>query len=65
MVPKTGLEENIKGTIDIKVQCKTNPIFHGEALNSGVQDYAITYKPYFSPPDTSLRGHKFPHEYPQ
>lgn len=46
MMPKKGLTEDIKGVINIKAQCKTNPIFHGEAPNSGIQDYAITYKPY-------------------
>ena len=46
MIPKNGLTEDIKGIINIKAQCKTNPIFHGEAPNSGIQDYAITYKPY-------------------
>ena len=26
--------------------CNTNPIFYGEAPNAGIQDYAVTYKPY-------------------
>ena len=53
MIPKAGLIEDIKGNINIKAQCKTNPIFHGEAPNSGIQDYAITYKPYLEYKESS------------
>ena len=46
MVPKTELEKDISGKINVIASCKTNPIFYGKASSSTIQDYAITYKPY-------------------
>ena len=46
MIPKEDFEKNISGKINIKADCKTNPIFFGEAPNKNVQNYAVTYKPY-------------------
>ena len=46
MIPKTKLNRDIFGKINIKASCNTNPIFYGEAPNAKIQDYAITYKPY-------------------
>jgi len=48
MIPKTELNKDIYGKINIIAKCKTNPIFYGEAPKAGIQDYAITYKPYVS-----------------
>ena len=48
MIPKTELDEDIDGKINVVAECKTNPIFRGEAPKSGIQDYAITYKQYIS-----------------
>lgn len=44
MIPKNKLNNEIFGKIDITASCNFNPIFHGEAPNSTIQDYAITYK---------------------
>lgn len=46
MIPKTELNKNIHGEINVIAKCKTNPIFYGEAPKSNIQDYAITYKFY-------------------
>lgn len=45
MIPKNKLNEDISGKINVTASCNTNPIFYGEAPNSTIQDYAITYKP--------------------
>lgn len=44
MIPKNKLNNEIFGKIDITASCNFNPIFYGEAPNSTIQDYAITYK---------------------
>lgn len=44
MIPKNKLNNEIFGKIDVTASCNFNPIFHGEAPNSTIQDYAITYK---------------------
>ena len=46
MIPKDKLNKDISGKINISALCNTNPIFYGEAPNAGIQDYAVTYKPY-------------------
>lgn len=46
MIPKKDLNKNISGKINIIASCNTSPIFYGEAPNNGIQDYAVTYKPY-------------------
>ena len=46
MIPKTELNKDIYGKINVIAECKTNPIFYGEAPKANIQDYAITYKPY-------------------
>lgn len=46
MMPKKDFTKDISGKINIKATCKTNPVFFGEAPNSSVQNYAVTYKPY-------------------
>ena len=48
MIPKTELNKDIYGKVNVIAKCKTNPIFHGEAPKVGIQDYAITYKQYVS-----------------
>jgi len=48
MIPKTELNKDIYGKINVIAECKTNPIFYGKAPKAGIQDYAITYKPYVS-----------------
>lgn len=45
MIPKNKLNEDVSGKINVTASCNTNPIFYGEAPNSTIQDYAITYKP--------------------
>lgn len=45
MISKNKLNEDVSGKINITASCNTNPIFYGEAPNSTIQDYAITYKP--------------------
>ena len=46
MIPKSKLNKDVKGKINITAFCNTNPIFYGEAPNASIQDYAVTYKPY-------------------
>ena len=46
MIPKSKLNKDIEGKINITASCNTNPIFYGEAPNASIQDYAVTYKPY-------------------
>ena len=46
MIPKSKLNKDIEGKINITASCNTNPIFYGKAPNAGIQDYAVTYKPY-------------------
>lgn len=46
MIHKKDLNKNISGKINITASCNTSPIFYGEAPNNGIQDYAVTYKPY-------------------
>ena len=46
MIPKSRLNKDISGEISITATCNSKPIFYGEAPNSNIQDYAITYKPY-------------------
>lgn len=45
MIPKNKLNEDVSGKINVTASCNTNPIFYGEAPDSTIQDYAITYKP--------------------
>ena len=46
MIPKEKLDKDIYGEINVIAECKTNPIFYGEAPKANIQDYAITYEPY-------------------
>ena len=46
MIPKSDLDKNISGKITVTASCNTKPIFYGEAPNSSIQDYAVTYEPY-------------------
>lgn len=46
MVPKSKMNKDIIGIINITASCNTNPIFYGEAPKATIQDYAVTYKPY-------------------
>lgn len=46
MIPKSDLNKNITGKIHITASCNTKPIFYGEAPNSKIQNYAVTYEPY-------------------
>lgn len=46
MMKKENIKTDFTGSIHIKGKCKTYPIFFGEAPNSKVQDYAITYDAY-------------------
>ena len=48
MIPKTKLDKDLYGEINVVAECNTNPIFYGEAPKSNIQDYAITYKTYVS-----------------
>jgi len=48
MIPKTELNKDIYGKINVVAECSTKPIFYGKAPKSNIQDYAITYKPYVS-----------------
>ena len=45
-IPKTQMNKNINGTICVSANCKTNPVFFGEAPRNNIQNYAVTYKPY-------------------
>ncbi len=44
MIPKSKLNKDIAGEINIEATCRTKPIFHGESNSSNLQDYAVTYK---------------------
>ena len=46
MIPKSDLNKDISGKINIEASCNTKPIFYGEAPNSNIQNYAVTYRPY-------------------
>lgn len=46
MMKKENIKTDFTGSVHIKGKCKTYPIFFGEAPNSKVQDYAITYDAY-------------------
>ena len=46
MIPKEELDKDIYGEIKVTAECNTNPVFYGEAPKAGIQDYAVTYKPY-------------------
>ena len=45
-IPKSSLNEDINGTIDITGSCETYPLFYGESGSSDLQDYLITYSTY-------------------
>lgn len=44
MIPKSRLNNDINGEINIDVECNTKPVFYGKAPRTNIQDYAITYK---------------------
>lgn len=46
MIPKTGLNRDISGTINVLAKCKTNAVFFGKAPKSTLQNYAVTCSPY-------------------
>ena len=46
VIPKEYLDKDLTGKISIESKCKTYPIFYGEAPNSNIQDYAVTYNAY-------------------
>ena len=48
MIPKTELDKDIAGKINVVAECKTNAVFFGQAPKSTLQNYAVTCSPYVS-----------------
>jgi len=48
MIPKTELDKDISGKINVVAECKTNAVFFGKAPKSTLQNYAVTCSPYAS-----------------
>jgi uncharacterized surface anchored protein len=46
MIPKEGLEDEIKGKISIKAKQKNYPVYYGESQIEGYQDYALCNNSY-------------------
>ena len=60
-IPKSKLGTDIKGTISVKAESKTYPIFYGKTRISGTQNYVLTgdsYSAQIAKIDTELKTNK-------